>query len=53
MKTLRVEDIDVDDIWRALGPLGKFQWKYLLSFTFTLISWAIHQLSIVFIGKLL
>ena len=53
MKRLRVEDIDVDDIWRAVGRLGKFQWKYLLSFTLTLVSWAIHQLTIVFIGKTL
>ncbi|XP_053381642.1 solute carrier family 22 member 7-like [Mercenaria mercenaria] len=50
MKKLRVEDIDVDDIWRALGPLGKYQCKYLLSFLFILVSWAIHQLTIVFIG---
>ena len=50
MKT--TEAIDVDNIWRALGPWGKYQWKQLLVHLFICCSWSIHMMSIVFIGIL-
>ena len=45
-----IKTIDVDDIWRALGPWGWYQRKQLVSYLLCCGSWAIHMLSIVFIG---
>ena len=47
-----IDKIDVDNIWRALGPWGGYQVKQLIWYLLSCCSWAIHMLSIVFIGRL-
>ena len=45
------DKIEVDNIFRALGIIGKYQWKQILWHLMGCVSWPIHMVSIVFIGR--
>ncbi|XP_053381640.1 organic cation transporter-like protein [Mercenaria mercenaria] len=45
-----MRNVNVDHIWRTLGPLGKYQLKQQAIYLLSLISWAFQGLNIVFIG---
>ncbi|XP_053381641.1 solute carrier family 22 member 6-A-like [Mercenaria mercenaria] len=45
-----MRNLNVDHIWRTLGPLGKYQCKQIASYLLSLASWAFQGINIVFIG---
>jgi hypothetical protein len=45
------QNLDVDEIWRALNPWGRYQVKQMCFMWAAMMPCTIHLMAVVFIGK--